>query len=435
MTASVEDQKTFFSSSLHSSPTTSPRSSSSPSPLPALYPVQKTDEQKLQQTSSKLRQIAPAPPSPVNVGGQSDYSVYHIPKGFEVIIVPKTAGTPDGNNNSVAAQSIPKIPISPVYTASSTDSSDRSSSPSTPPSSTSPSTASNMQASSWRKRQKTGHIPRPKNCFMAYRESIQHKILKERPGLNNKIVSIIAAQQWNRESPATKNHWREVARQLKEEHQKLYPNYKFAPKKKIGKNGGKGVITLQSTQSQSFPRTVWGHYRSSSVESFHSFVSDSSTFASPPTSFTSPPSPTSYSSPSPHMSLSSSSPLRYEAYSDGTHPMPFEFHRLYTQITMPSLQLSEFPFESNDLVTPIDVESVDVGGNDGSGGCGGNGAFFDNSAEYGYDDFMTDDDDSMRGFHYLAQDANGERMGQGILEQQCRQERMCQQQHALVPFE
>jgi len=97
---------------------------------------------------------------------------------------------------------------------------------------------------------------------------------------------------------------------------------------------------------------------------------------------------------------------------------------------MPSLQLSEFPFESNDLVTPIDVEV----GNNG-------GAFFDNSAEYGYDDFMTDDDDSMRGFPYLAEGGNEagmnrERMNQGILEQQCRQERMCQQQqHALVPFQ
>ncbi|RIB10335.1 high mobility group box domain-containing protein, partial [Gigaspora rosea] len=74
-----------------------------------------------------------------------------------------------------------------------------------------------------------GHIPRPKNCFMAYREHMQHEVLKKNPGMNNKHVSVIAAEMWKNEPEEIKQFWRARAQQLKLEHMAKYPNYKFAP--------------------------------------------------------------------------------------------------------------------------------------------------------------------------------------------------------------
>ncbi|PKY13986.1 HMG-box, partial [Rhizophagus irregularis] len=84
-------------------------------------------------------------------------------------------------------------------------------------------------------RKNNGHIPRPKKCFMAYREHMQHKVLAENPGMNNKLVSVIAAQMWNKESDDVKQFWKDRAQQLKLEHKIKYPDYKFAPKKKSQK--------------------------------------------------------------------------------------------------------------------------------------------------------------------------------------------------------
>ncbi|CAJ0629774.1 1435_t:CDS:2 [Entrophospora sp. SA101] len=53
------------------------------------------------------------------------------------------------------------------------------------------------------------YIPRPKNCFMAYREHIKEKFLIENPGINNKVVSVLAANMWNNEPEDVKEHWRE----------------------------------------------------------------------------------------------------------------------------------------------------------------------------------------------------------------------------------
>ncbi|CAG8460587.1 3167_t:CDS:2 [Ambispora gerdemannii] len=177
---------------------------------------------------SKLRQIAPAPPSPTR---KSDYDIYHIPRGYEVVLVPKggTVANSD-NSNLIASAGTPLSPISPTKMTTK---------PITIP--PSESFSQNQNSSSWRKRRSNGHIPRPKNCFMAYREHMQHQILQQNPGLNNKIVSVLAAQEWNKEKEEVKEYWREVAKNLKAEHQLKYPDYKFSPKKKPGKTVTGGI--------------------------------------------------------------------------------------------------------------------------------------------------------------------------------------------------
>ncbi|CAG8447817.1 3208_t:CDS:2 [Acaulospora colombiana] len=231
----------------------------------------------------KLRNIAPAPQ------GKPDYDVYHIPKGYEVLLVPKSSADASpsfAGHLSTSPNNV--IPLSPAPSESSTQDSPKSSSKPSPPN------------SSWRKRRNNGHIPRPKNCFMAYREQIQHKVLEENPGMNNKLVSVIAAKMWKEESEEVKQYWRERAQQLKLEHMMKYPNYKFAPKKKQSKTSSLGVKPTKAIKKPTDTKVLteelakdmlkrgygnhegpvlWGHYRSSSLDSIGSWTSDSN----PPT--------------------------------------------------------------------------------------------------------------------------------------------------------
>src|SRR5581483_4697343 len=148
---------------------------------------------------------------------------------------------------------------------------------------------------------------------------------------NNKLVSVIAAQLWNKEPEDVKQFWKERAQQLKMEHKMKYPDYKFAPKKKSHKNGvnPNGMKTSKTISKKSSPSTklineeftrglllrrdefnqtinyhppthnenpssaLWGHCRSSSVESICSWTSNDSLPNTPPT-------------------FDRSSPLRYE---------------------------------------------------------------------------------------------------------------------------
>ncbi|CAB4487638.1 uncharacterized protein OCT59_021946 [Rhizophagus irregularis] len=274
-------------------------------------------------SSSKLRQIAPAPTE------KPEYDIYHIPKGYEVYLVSKN-GNPE---NSPSSSDSGPIPLSPTCSVTSSTSSNSSTSPKfIAPKSTSDNKITSQ--SSWRKRKNNGHIPRPKNCFMAYREHMQHKVLAENPGMNNKLVSVIAAQMWNKESDDVKQFWKDRAQQLKLEHKIKYPDYKFAPKKKSQKNSmnptgiktpkviskksphsnklineefNRGLLLRRDDYNQSVnfhPPThnensasaIWGHCRSNSVESVCSWTSGDSLPSTPPT-----------------FCDRSSSPLRYES--------------------------------------------------------------------------------------------------------------------------
>ncbi|RUO95491.1 high mobility group box domain-containing protein, partial [Jimgerdemannia flammicorona] len=79
-------------------------------------------------------------------------------------------------------------------------------------------------------------IPRPKNCFMAYRMDKQHEIMKQWPGVNNKDISRIVGSMWKQESEEEKGRYKAIAEELKKCHAREYPGYKFSPKKKTQKN-------------------------------------------------------------------------------------------------------------------------------------------------------------------------------------------------------
>ncbi|CAG8608259.1 15989_t:CDS:2 [Cetraspora pellucida] len=274
-------------------------------------------------TLPKLRHIAPAPRD------KPEYDIYHIPKGFEVVLVPKPSNGTSSDFSTGPSPTSPTstaIPLSPAASVSSIHGS---------PSKLSPPTVKSPPNSSWRKRKNNGHIPRPKNCFMAYREHMQHEVLKKNPGMNNKHVSIIAAEMWKNEPEDVKQYWRARAQQLKLEHMAKYPNYKFSPKKKQSKssnnNGLNGIkqennskiIKRSTIMTDGYSKDLlknretrvsplfWGHYRSSSSDSIGSWTSDSTPSTPPSFIDDSAHSPPMFNSHQDHNR--SPSPLRYEA--------------------------------------------------------------------------------------------------------------------------
>ncbi|KAI9297092.1 sequence-specific DNA-binding high mobility group box protein, partial [Neoconidiobolus thromboides FSU 785] len=79
--------------------------------------------------------------------------------------------------------------------------------------------------------EKKKHIPRPKNCFMTYRQAKMEDILKAHGKINNKDISKLAGEMWNQEPEIIKEHFRKLAELGKIEHAKKYPNYKYCPRK------------------------------------------------------------------------------------------------------------------------------------------------------------------------------------------------------------
>lgn len=78
-------------------------------------------------------------------------------------------------------------------------------------------------------------IPRPMNCFLAYRLEKQREIVALCPGANHRDISKIIAKWWKEASEEEKAPYRERARLAKLEHAKRYPDYKYKPQKRTQK--------------------------------------------------------------------------------------------------------------------------------------------------------------------------------------------------------
>ncbi|KAF2726358.1 high mobility group box, partial [Polychaeton citri CBS 116435] len=71
-------------------------------------------------------------------------------------------------------------------------------------------------------------IPRPRNAFILYRQS--HSPEYRPLGLCHGDCSKELGARWRAESEDTKDIWRERAEIEKEEHKRMYPDYKYTPK-------------------------------------------------------------------------------------------------------------------------------------------------------------------------------------------------------------
>ncbi|KAI9313154.1 hypothetical protein BX666DRAFT_1980183 [Dichotomocladium elegans] len=82
------------------------------------------------------------------------------------------------------------------------------------------------------KKRDPSRIPRPINCFMAYRLEMQKTITKQCPGANHRDISKLVAKWWRKEPNHVKDHFKQIAEKAKQEHSEMYPNYKYSPRRK-----------------------------------------------------------------------------------------------------------------------------------------------------------------------------------------------------------
>ncbi|KAJ4358529.1 uncharacterized protein N0V89_003113 [Didymosphaeria variabile] len=88
-----------------------------------------------------------------------------------------------------------------------------------------PTTATNT-ASSIRK-----GPPRPMNCWMLYRDTRHKQLNYQYPHLTVQQISTLCSEDWKNLPAAQKDEWRARAKDAKEEHQRMYPDYKYSPRK------------------------------------------------------------------------------------------------------------------------------------------------------------------------------------------------------------
>ncbi|KAF2440565.1 hypothetical protein P171DRAFT_368259 [Karstenula rhodostoma CBS 690.94] len=113
--------------------------------------------------------------------------------------------------------------------------------------------------------------PRPMNCWMLYRDT-RHKQLKDQfPHLTVQQISTLCSEGWKNLSPAEKDEWRVRAKDAKEEHQRMYPDYKYTPRKPGEKKKRQSRKAAQAAMAATAPANITGqgeiHLPSSSVVS------------------------------------------------------------------------------------------------------------------------------------------------------------------------
>lgn len=74
------------------------------------------------------------------------------------------------------------------------------------------------------------HIPRPRNAFILFRShAVKSGIVTSQDETDHRNISRIVSHMWNSLSEADRNTWQAEAQKEKEEHARLYPDYKFQP--------------------------------------------------------------------------------------------------------------------------------------------------------------------------------------------------------------
>lgn len=72
--------------------------------------------------------------------------------------------------------------------------------------------------------------PRPANCFILYRREKHAELLKKNPTIKNEVVSRIVSESWKNEPEHIRQRYIKLALEAKEEHERLYPGYRYQPK-------------------------------------------------------------------------------------------------------------------------------------------------------------------------------------------------------------
>ncbi|RHZ85842.1 hypothetical protein Glove_59g103 [Diversispora epigaea] len=77
------------------------------------------------------------------------------------------------------------------------------------------------------------NLPRPRNSFIIYCEENAPKIKSQYNDLSNIEISQLLGVKWRNLAPKQKKNYKEKVDKVKLEHKKLYPEYKYKPRKNI----------------------------------------------------------------------------------------------------------------------------------------------------------------------------------------------------------
>ncbi|KAJ7292234.1 high mobility group box domain-containing protein, partial [Mycena rebaudengoi] len=71
-------------------------------------------------------------------------------------------------------------------------------------------------------------VPRPPNCWILYRSDKRKELGKMHENEASKMISA----RWKSEVPHVRAKYEQLANEKKEEHTRMYPDYRFSPVKK-----------------------------------------------------------------------------------------------------------------------------------------------------------------------------------------------------------
>ncbi|KAF2709811.1 hypothetical protein K504DRAFT_379456 [Pleomassaria siparia CBS 279.74] len=73
--------------------------------------------------------------------------------------------------------------------------------------------------------------PRPMNCFILYRNSMHKAVKEHNPDATVQEISKMLSETWAGMSDDEKNIWRREAEEVKDKHLRVFPGYKYNPRK------------------------------------------------------------------------------------------------------------------------------------------------------------------------------------------------------------
>jgi len=103
-----------------------------------------------------------------------------------------------------------------------------------------------------RRPQPADHIKRPMNAFMAWSKEERRRMVEEGNNLNNSVMSRILGERWKGLAEEERKVWKEEAERLKQEHVRMYPTYKYKPKRRTSS----GNSTTSSSTSSTSPTST-----------------------------------------------------------------------------------------------------------------------------------------------------------------------------------
>ncbi|KAH8093887.1 hypothetical protein BXZ70DRAFT_368899 [Cristinia sonorae] len=207
------------------------------------------------------------------------------------------------------------------------------------------------------------HIPRPPNAFMVYRAQFKEPGGRERlaamgaqPNDSQAVLSRLIGNAWHKLSQHDKDWYFARAERIKQEHKKLYPDYKFNPKSKEQKEKEKleekekrravkdteRETKRQRTSTNEAEPSDNPHHLTYTQAAVRAVSSSAPSSSSPSSSFINAPSPRTEEAPeaTPPPQSSAASPDGFDPSLDPS---------LYPSFTPSDF----FPLPSNDILDPV----------------------------------------------------------------------------------